>query len=380
MIDQQTWEGVQSLVDNYVRLESDDVVVLVYAPDSCQPAAWVDVALGMRGVEVRHVSMTPLKDAGFLDRLQAVVPDPANISGRLVVMSFERDTMSHDSVIRKVLARYDEGRCAVFRAISAGRNLFADALRISPLDLSARNTALLERFMGAERLRINTAGGTSLDIGLSTKHRWISNRGMWRAGHFVILPAGEVATFPASIEGILVADFAFNVNAMTERDARLHNHPVRVRIENGQAVEYTCEDNEIMNFLREAFQTHCAHNVGELGFGTNPGVQIADELNSHVNERRPGVHIGFGQHNQGINFGYRCNIHLDLIAQGGLVWVDDDTIPIDLEAVTPSSGAHPTNSRDEDVFSPELSDIEVDDCCGILTSEGLRPFPLSWSE
>jgi hypothetical protein len=51
--------------------------------------------------------------------------------------------------------------------------------------------------------------------------------------------------------------------------------------------------------------------------------------------------IGFGQHNQAAGFSYQCNIHLDLIAKDGLVWVDG----------------------------------EAEDCCGVFTSDGLRPFP-----
>lgn len=382
MIDADIWEGVQSLLDNYARIQSDDDVILIYAPDSYESAAWVAVALEIRSIPVRQVTMAPLRDLDFPSRLSSVLPAPGDIANRLVIMTFERDTMSHDSVFRTALANYDPNTCAVFRAISAGSNLFASALRVPPDELSARNTSLLESFMHAEKLRIETSGGTSLRVTLDNKrHRWISNRGVWRPGHFVILPAGEVATYPASIDGVLVADFAFNVNAMTDRDSRLSDHPITVHIEGGRAVDYKCEDKLITAFLQESFHNHCAYNVGELGFGTNIAVRNADFQNSHVNERCPGVHIGFGQHNQGARFGYQCNIHLDLIAKDGIVWVDDEKVPIDLKKVIPSLRAHPTNSRDEDVFSPELRDIEIDDCCGILTSEGLRPFQSSlWQE
>jgi|ERR1700722_12015684 len=382
MIDTRIWIGVQSLLDNYIQVKQEDIVVLAYAPDSSESAAWVTAALQMREVDVRCLSMVPLRDPGFDQRFRSVLPGVAELARRLIVLTLERDTMSHDRAIRAALNDYDQNKCAVFRAISAGEGLFAHALRISPGELTGRNTALLERFMVAKSLRIETAGGTRLRVGIdSSQYRWISNRGIWRPGHFVILPAGEVATYPASIEGVFVADFAFNVNAITERDARLSDHPITVHIERGRAVRYDCEDKETMGFLTESFDKYCAYNVGELGFGTNMGVTVADALNSHVNERRPGIHLGFGQHNQGAGFSYECNIHLDLIAKDGIVWVDDATTPINLEDISPSCGAHPTNSRDEDVFSPELDDIEIDDCCGVLTSDGLRPFTVgAWAE
>ena len=128
-------------------------------------------------------------------------------------------------------------------------------------------------------------------------------------------------------------------------------------------------------FLDECFQTHCAFNVGELGFGTNVGIRDAIAMNSHINERRPGVHLGFGQHNQDPGIvGYQCAIHLDMIARGGTLWIDDDPAPLDLENFTPSHAAHPKNPRDEDVFSPEPDELEIDDCCGILTGDGLKLF------
>lgn len=381
MLDDKTWDGVTSLLDGYVKVRDDDIVVMAYTPDSREPAAWVFVALESRGVDTRRVCMSPLRDDDFLDNFTSVLPSPAALPGRLVVLTFERDTMSHNSLIRSALSEFDKTRCMVFRAISTCPSLFSEALAVSPEELSARNTTLLTRCMAATKLRIKTVGGTDLRVTLdSRRYRWISNRGMWRPGRFVMLPAGEVATFPESIEGVLVADFAYNVNAISDRDARLHDHPVTVWIEDGRAVRFECEKEENRRFLDQCFRTHCAHNVGELGFGTNFGVTESIPLNSHINERRLGVHLGFGDHNQNIGVvDYECPIHVDLIANGGMVWFDDDPMPLDLENISPSSEPHPNRYFEEDLKSPEdkyseLDDLDIDDCCGILKRDGLQLF------
>lgn len=372
MIDNKTWEGVQSFLDNYAQVRANDIVVVLYTSDSYESAAWVSAALELRKIPVRRVWMAPLRDDEFLERLTSALPPPAELASRLVVMSFERDTMSHTRTIATALSTYEKPQCVVFRSISASSSLFSDAFRVSPEELSARNTAILERCMSANRLRIKTRGGTDLSVTIDTnRYRWISNRGTARAGGTVVLPAGEVATFPASISGVFVADFAFNVNAITDRDARLHANPVSVWVEEGRAVKYECADIATRRFLEECLQTHCAYNVGELGFGTNFGIDDPIAMNSHINERRPGVHLGFGQHNQDPDIvGYQCSIHLDLIARGGTVWVDQSPIPLDLENIVPSPQLHPRTSRDEDVFSPEFE--EINDCCGILTGDGLQ--------
>lgn len=367
MIDAPTWEGVQSLLDNYVGVRDDDIVLVLFTSDSYESAAWVSAALDLRNISVTRVWMAPLQDDGLLERLTAALPTPESFGGRLVVLSFERDTMSHEQTLALALSRFDRRRCDVYRSISAGAELFAGPLRVSPQKLSSLNAAILERCVGAGRMRIVTAAGTDLEVEIdSARHRWISNRGTARPGGVVVLPAGEVATFPASISGVFVADCAFNVNLFTTLDARLDRHPVSVWIEKGRAVRYECNNTETLRFLDTCFSRTNAHNVGELGFGTNVGSTVSVPMNSHINERRPGVHLGFGQHNQSLDVvGFRCTIHIDLIAKGGKLWLDDDMPPLDLEAVVPSQHPHPVNLRDEDVFSPKAGDFEASDCCSI---------------
>jgi hypothetical protein len=368
-MDDNTWAGIQSLLDNYIKVQAGDHVVVLYTSDSAEPAAWVSAALDLRGIPAKRVWMAPVQDKGFPERLKAALPPPDDFEDRLVVVGLERNSMSHGDIVAEAVSKYKNSR--VLRAISACPSLFSTALTVTPDELTARNVAILDRLMTASRLRITTEGGSDISITLDPKHRWISNRGLARPGGVTILPAGEVATFPASVAGKFVADFAFNANVVTSLDSRLHDHPVTLWIEDGQVVKYECADAAISRFLEKIFYTQCTSNVGELGFGTNFAVTDAIPMNSHINERRPGIHLGLGQHNQAPSVvGYQCAIHLDLIARGGLVWVEDDTTPMDMERIVPSLHAHPTNSRDEDVFSLRFEDLEVEDCCGILSSNG----------
>lgn len=373
MLTDMAWQGVSSLLDDYANVQPEDTVIVAYTSDSRLYAAWVMVALQGRGISARQMWMGRLHDNGFVDRLSALLPGPDMDEGRLVIIALERSTMSHMQALREMLARYQPHQCVVIRAISACEELFATALRAKPSELSARNTALLEQLMPAESLRVETDAGTQLTISVdSDQYRWISNRGVWRPGSVVILPAGEVATYPASVDGVLVADYAFNLNTATELDTRLESYPVTVTVENGSAVDYRCEDPEVTKLLERFFAMPNAHQVGELGFGTNFQVGQAIAMNSHINERRPGVHLGFGQHNQHKSVvGYRCELHLDLIARGGRVWVDDNPVPLVLDDIAPSANPHPANFRDEDIDGSEDLDS---DCCGTM-SRAQCPLP-----
>ncbi|HEX8381486.1 MAG TPA: aminopeptidase [Allosphingosinicella sp.] len=376
-IETKLWRGVNILLDSYVEIHSDDRILLIYTVDSWEAVAWVSAALEMRNAAHNRLWMTPLVDPGFPARLEQALSGADKSPGRLVVLTFERDTMSHGPVLDEALARYDPKRVALFRTISAGSDLFESALQARPAELSARNTTVLEKCMNARRLRIRTKGGTDLDVSLdSQRHRWISNRGVSRPGSTTILPAGEVATYPSSVDGVHVADVAFNVNAIVARDARLERFPVTIWIEDGRVTRFRCESGETSRFLDDCFQEQCAVNIGELGFGTNFQIARPVAMNSHINERIPGVHLGLGQHNQeGSVVSYRCSIHLDLIGRGGMIWADDDPVPLDLERLEPSLNPHPTQARSEDVFSGDVSELGDGDCCGLLAKHQFEPSP-----
>jgi hypothetical protein len=363
-LDQQVWDGIQSLMDDYAQMRPSDKIVIAYTSDSRTPAAWVALACEQRAFVPSMVPMRPLRDAGFRARLAEVIPEYPSGDDRIMLLVFERETMSHNRIIKSILAKYHPDQYQVIRAINSGRNLFVTGLLMKPDELSALNTTLLEKCRQAHSLRIEAKGGTRLEAELDNqKFQYKSSRGVGVPGKFVVIPAGEVATFPKSISGTLVADFAINVNILLDKDVRLATRPVTVEIESGKLIDFDCPDREMRDFLAKCFERKNATIVGELGFGTNKAVTEAVFENSHLNKRIPGVHLGFGQHNQTDEVaGYICDIHIDLCAKGGLIWFDDAKDPLDLEQLTPSQNQHPQLVSGEDV----VSDDAEDDCCGIL--------------
>ncbi|WP_035952348.1 hypothetical protein [Parafrankia sp. EUN1f] len=95
VIDDLVWSGVNNLLDSYVHVEATDQVLVLYTSDSHEAAAWVYAALEVRRICVSRVWMAPLHDDGFVERLASALPDPSEVTGRIVVLTFERDTMSH---------------------------------------------------------------------------------------------------------------------------------------------------------------------------------------------------------------------------------------------------------------------------------------------
>jgi len=349
--------GVNTLLSDYAQAEQQDTYLIAYTLDSRDSAAWITAGLKARGSDPALIPMRPVVDDGFYDRLHAALPDPDAMPGKLIIFTLERDSMSHFQPLVETLQRFGPNRCKILRIISASEEFFTRSLNLTPDALSARNASLLARLDGSKSLEVKSAGGTDLMIKVdSARYDWISNRGIWRPGGFTILPAGEIATYPAEINGVLVADGAINCNMFSDLDMRLGDNPLTVEIENNQAVNFSCSKDVIAEFVRAGFAMEFGRNVGELGFGTNAGVGDFIPHNSHINERHPGVHIGFGQHNQTqATVPYLADIHMDLITNGATIAIDGDRDIINLEDLVITDAAHPKTIRDEDV---------VGDCCG----------------
>lgn len=367
--DDGVWDGVSNLLDRYLQIRADDQVLILYTADAREPAAWVAAELTVRGIEPTLLGMGAVHDDTVEPRLRAALPDPATPHPRIVLLTMELNSMSHVLQLRRALAPYPEHRWAMYRIINASAEFFRHSMSVTPTLLSALNGALLNRMMPASHLRITSSSGTDLEVTIdSQRYRWLSNRGVWRAGAFLVLPPGEVSTYPANINGVLVADGAFNVTFYTSYDARLAGHPVTIDIENGRVTDVACADPLVTRLLDRCLGVENADRIGELGFGTNVGTTGFVPLNSHINERHPGVHLGLGMHGQRLDVvDYWSDIHLDLITSDATIVVDGRTEIRSTDLRSFADERHPA-PRAEGVHEEDIDG----DCCGLITSEVAR--------
>lgn len=354
LVPEDVLSGVDKLISAYADIQPDDTVIIAYSPDSREPAAWLVARLRQRAFAPDVVGMRPLVDPGLRDRLVEVLPDPSELQSRVVIFTLEKETMSHFEPLSEVLSKYGVDQCKIFRIISASPEFFSHAVRSTPDELTRRNASLLQRLQGERQLHITSKSGTDLRVGLDPAYDWISNRGVWRPGAFAILPAGEIATYPAHINGVLCADGAAHCNVITRIDMRLAENPLTVEIEDGIAIDFRCDNEHIYELVELCFSRPNGRRVGELGFGSNPSIDVFLPENSHINERHPGVHLGFGQHNQSLaQVPYVEEVHLDLITNGAQIGIEGETEVIDLMDLEIGEFPHP-NVRDEDITG---------DCC-----------------
>src|SRR5437773_3896655 len=97
-------QGVSNLVDDYVDVLPSDEVFILYTLDARDPAAWICSEFITHGFEPRVIRMNAVHDETLEQRLREVLPDPATLRSRIVVLTVERDTMSHFLQLRRALA------------------------------------------------------------------------------------------------------------------------------------------------------------------------------------------------------------------------------------------------------------------------------------
>lgn len=343
------WLGVDNLLDRYMQAQAGDVALVLYVDETREAATWVIAALRIRGVEVRPVVTRPFVDDGLHDRLVEALPQPGSFDGRLFLIVMEVQSLSHSQVHRQVLERYEPGMASMVWIHNASREFFELGVAVTPDDLVARNATLLRRLMPARELHVRSSGGSDLRITLNSRYKWGSNRGIAQPGEPLVLPAGEISTYADSVNGTLVVDGAVHVNrVVNDAIGDLRHRPILIKLIDGEATSVDCPDESLRQRVLDWFDRPNARKVGELGFGTNLGVQRFTTWNSRINERAPAVHLGFGQHDQMPDLvDYWSDIHLDLIMADSTVEIDGGP-PFDLRTFENEDVVHPVGLPNED--------------------------------
>jgi aminopeptidase len=209
----------------------------------------------------------------------------------------------------------------IVRVFDFSSELFTHTFNIEKNVLRQLNKKLIGLASKSGKICAKSDRGTDLEINLDKRFGWVDS-----CGHFgsrpAIFPVSEVATYSSDVSGVLVADGALNTNFGFYTDPRISGSPVTIQIENSVVKNVSCEDYMLRYFLSNYFKTPFCDRIGEVGIGTNYGIPEFVPFLSHINERFPSLHIGFGANNQGEAIaGWNCPLHLDLILGTCDIWI-----------------------------------------------------------
>ena len=185
---------------------------------------------------------------------------------------------------------------------------------------------LRERMLRAETLTVKTEAGTSFAAHFDRQLDWVKTSGLISPRYWSNLPAGEVFTTPATVDGTFVCD-ATAGDHFNGKYGDLQSTPLTLTIKAARLVDVECERED----LRQEFWDYChtddnSDRVGELAFGTNLGsTEMIGVLLQ--DEKFPGVHLAFGDpYGSQTHADWKSTTHVDVLTRQCDVWIDDDQV------------------------------------------------------
>ena len=185
---------------------------------------------------------------------------------------------------------------------------------------------LRQRMLRAKTLTVKTEAGTKFDAHFDGQLDWVKTSGLINPRYWSNLPAGEVFTTPATVDGTFVCD-ATAGDHFNGKYGDLQSTPLTLTIKSARLVNVACARKD----LKQEFWDYChtdenSDRVGELAFGTNLGLteMIGVLLQD---EKFPGVHLAFGDpYGSQTHADWKSTTHVDVLTRNCDAWIDDDLV------------------------------------------------------
>jgi leucyl aminopeptidase (aminopeptidase T) len=238
-----------------------------------------------------------------------MAPQPGELAARMaIVRVVERRQIRYAHMVGVTPEIMQQGMRADYRMVDK----LSDKLR--------------ERMLRAETLTVKSDAGTEIAAHFDRGLDWVKTSGLISPRYWSNLPAGEVFTTPATVDGRFVCD-ATAGDHFNGKYGDLQTTPLVLEIKGARLVDVECARKD----LEKEFWEYChtdenSDRVGELAFGTNLGLSEMIGILLQ-DEKFPGVHIAFGDpYGSQTHADWKSRTHVDVLTRNCDVWIDDDQI------------------------------------------------------
>ena len=316
-------EGAGNAVNVCLAIRRGERVALVADEASADVAASLAAALDDAGAEaekilVERIAPRPLTEAppeilNALERADAgilcVQPQQGELPARMaIVAAVERRGIRYAHLVGVTPEIMRQGMRADYRMVD----------RLS--------TRLCERMRRAASLHVETPFGTSVTARFDPSLSWVKTSGIISTRYWSNLPAGEVFTTPASVDGVFVCNGTAG-DYFGPKYGDLSSTPLTLEIKGGRLAAARCSRSDLEREFWEYCHTDAGSDrVGELAFGTN--LALHDMIGVLLqDEKVPGVHLAFGDpYGSQTGADWKSRTHIDVLTRDCDVWIDDEQV------------------------------------------------------
>ena len=318
--------GARNAVGTCLAIKPGERVALIADEASGAVAASLDAALAEHEaradcVLIESVVPRPMRTAPprILDALEQAD------AGILCVQPQEGELPARMAIVNLVERR----RIRYAHMVGVTPQIMREGLRADYRLVDRLSQQLCERMPTARMLKVQTKAGTDFSATFDPQLVWVKTSGLINPRYWSNLPAGEVFTTPASVDGTFVCDGTAG-DYFNAKYGRLEATPLVLEIRGSRLQSARCERAD----LQQDFWTYChtdanSDRVGELAFGTNFGLREMIGILLQ-DEKVPGVHLAFGDpYGNQTHADWSSRTHVDVLTRGCNVWIDDEQVIAD---------------------------------------------------
>lgn len=321
IVDPELLPGAHNAIDTCLAVEPQERVALIADEASRPVAASLEAALSecsFDGYLLEDLGARPMGDVP-----PAVVAALESCDVGILCMRPQegelRARMAMVGIVERRQIRYAH-------MVGVTPQIMCQGMRADYRLIDRLSERLRERMLNARTLTVKSPGGTSMVATFDPALTWVKTSGLISRRYWSNLPAGEVFTTPASVDGTFVCDGTAG-DYFNGKYGDFSVNPMRLEIKGGRLVGIDCSRKD----LEREFWDYChtdenSDRVGELAFGTNYGLTefIGILLQD---EKFPGVHIAFGDpYGSQTHADWKSRTHVDVLTRSCDVWIDDDQV------------------------------------------------------
>jgi aminopeptidase len=315
--------GALNAVRTCLAIQRGEQVALIADRASAPVAASIEQALHDHGAQVSTLLIESLT-------ARPMVSAPADVlaalesadAGILCVQPQEGELGARMAIVAAVERR----RIRYAHMVGVTPQIMREGLRVDYRQVDRLSQQLCERMRTARLLTVKTRGGTDFVATFDPTLVWVKTSGLINPRYWSNLPAGEVFTTPASVDGTFVCDGTAG-DYFNSKYGSLEATPLVLTIKGGRLVEARSSRAD----LQKDFWDYChtdtnSDRVGELAFGTNFGLHTMIGVLLQ-DEKVPGVHLAFGDpYGSQTHADWSSRTHVDVLTRGCDVWIDDEQV------------------------------------------------------
>ncbi len=312
--------GAHNAIEVCLAIQPSERVALIADEASREVAASLaaaleDVGAPVESILIEQIAPRPLEKAppAILDALERAD------AGILCVHPLQGELASRMAIVATVERR----QIRYAHMVGVTPEIMMQGMRADYRLVDRLSTRLCERMRTATSLRVETAFGTSLRATFDPALHWVKTSGIISTRYWSNLPAGEVFTTPASVDGVFVCNGTAG-DYFGPKYGDLAPTPLTLEIKGGRLVAAHSENTA----LEQEFWSYCntdeySDRVGELAFGTN--LALSDMIGILLqDEKVPGVHLAFGDpYGSQTGADWKSRTHIDVLTRDCNVWIDD---------------------------------------------------------